>query len=727
MSFSNAIHRRRGRTAIHPGPKSLSGFGLTVIMAAGLVATFAGPVSAVSTTLNVAYITDFGGGLADPNPPNPSPPGSSIFTDAITGSPLPNGGTYNGATFVDVPISAIDANPATALSGFDTAILFQVCTIGSHPTAMGAINSFLAGGGKVMIFDADGCSTNTAGGAIGITADYSGFLFPFTTDSPGPLGAQNQPYTFEEANSLTAGLPPVGTPIPDDAIGDGNVFVSHVGGWCQSLQGQNVNGVNSIIEAYARTASGGLVIYEGEDFWFSDVHSFLIPSGGDPHLKLVFDNMLAQAWNPDGLPCTNPASGIKLDPADATNTIGTPHTDTATVVNHDGTPEAGVTVNFVIVSGPDAGQTGTGVTDVNGQATFTFTDTTAPGTDVVEASFTDANGTVEHSNQAMKHWTQIPTVLTYTGPTTSDFNDPATVSARLTDGGGNGVAGEPIVFTLNGAETCTGTTDASGDAPCVITPGEPAGSYTLTASFAGDVSHVASSTSATFVVTLEETTTTYTGPTVIANGVPTTLSGVLKEDGLTPISGRTLTLTLGTGVTAQSCTTGPTDLAGSASCTLTPAQPLGPGTVRADFAGDAFYLPSFDSASTVSFAFVGQGSFVIGDGNGAVGQHVTFWGAQWWRLNTLSGGAASASFKGYALDPATPSCGTTWSTGPGNSPPPPAGPLPSFMGVIVSSSTSKAGSSISGNTVHIVVVTTDPGYAPNPGHPGTGTVVATFC
>ena len=49
------------------------------------------------------------------------------------------------------------------------------------------------------------------------------------------------------------------------------------------------------------------------------------------------------------------------------------------------------------------------------------------------------------------------------------------------------------------------------------------------------------------------------------------------------------------------------------------------------------------------------------------------------------------------------------------------------MAVIVSSSISKAGSTISGNTVQEVIVKTNPGYAPNPGHAGTGTVVATIC
>jgi hypothetical protein len=49
------------------------------------------------------------------------------------------------------------------------------------------------------------------------------------------------------------------------------------------------------------------------------------------------------------------------------------------------------------------------------------------------------------------------------------------------------------------------------------------------------------------------------------------------------------------------------------------------------------------------------------------------------------------------------------------------------MAVVVSSSISKSGSAISGDAKRIVVVKTDPGYASDPGHAGTGTVVATVC
>jgi hypothetical protein len=130
------------------------------------------------------------------------------------------------------------------------------------------------------------------------------------------------------------------------------------------------------------------------------------------------------------------------------------------------------------------------------------------------------------------------------------------------------------------------------------------------------------------------------------------------------------------------------------------------------------------------YASPAGGNFVIGDGsagNLAPGQitngaDVTFWGAQWNKLNTLTGGPAPSAFKGYDGTSGTPSPGGTWTTGPGNSARPPAS-IPTYMAVIVSSDITKAGSAITGDVVHIVIVHTEPGYASDPGHPGTGTVV----
>jgi len=131
------------------------------------------------------------------------------------------------------------------------------------------------------------------------------------------------------------------------------------------------------------------------------------------------------------------------------------------------------------------------------------------------------------------------------------------------------------------------------------------------------------------------------------------------------------------------------------------------------------------SVTWVAFA-PGGGGFVISDLKDVAGGPVYWWGAQWWKRDHLSSGLAPASFKGFEKSNLAPWCGQTWTTRPGNSPKPPS-TVPGTMAVIVASHVSKQGPVISGDIVHIVLVRTNPGYGPNPGHTGTGTIVAQLC
>ena len=126
------------------------------------------------------------------------------------------------------------------------------------------------------------------------------------------------------------------------------------------------------------------------------------------------------------------------------------------------------------------------------------------------------------------------------------------------------------------------------------------------------------------------------------------------------------------------------------------------------------------------FEFPAGGQFVVGDLAAVGGARVNFWGAQWVQNNPMSGGEGPNAFKGFQNGNTTPTCGATWTSDPGNSAPPPA-TVPEFMGVIVSSDVTKSGSVISGNIEKIVVVRTEPGYGPAPGHRGYGEVVAIIC
>jgi len=99
---------------------------------------------------------------------------------------------------------------------------------------------------------------------------------------------------------------------------------------------------------------------------------------------------------------------IILTPPFAVNPEGTTHTVTATVRDNLANPVAGVTVTFTIISGPNMGDTGTAVTDVNGEASITYTGDGGAGTDIIEGSFTDSNTQQIKTDTAEKVWDSTP-------------------------------------------------------------------------------------------------------------------------------------------------------------------------------------------------------------------------------------------------------------------------------------------------------------------------------
>ena len=696
---------------------------LTVAMLLGLAFAAFSPAAHAATSTKVAYVTDFGAGVNDS-----AFPGSSIFNNAVGGAPLPNGGTYNGATFTNVPISTIDGNPATALTGYDTVVLYMVCSIGSHPIALGAINTFLANGGKVMIFDSDACAPSAHG-----AANWSGFLFPFATTSPGPVGLAGN-YLAVVPSSLTTGLT-VG-PQPADAVGDANVFTSPAGPWCAAITAQSdISGQPpGIVEAYARTPGGGLAIYEGEDFWFTWKGTSLGPADL-AHLKQVFDLVLAQPFNPDGLPsglsCPIPASGIVLKPPAQTHLTGATATVTATVTDNVGSPVSGTTVTFKVVSGPDAGLTGTGTspTDASGNASFDITGPT-PGTDTVEATFVDSLGTTHTSNDVTVDW-EAPITATGKDISATEGASFSGTVATFTDPDTGATASEYTAsINWGDATTSTGTVSGPTGGPFSVngthTYAEE-GTYTVTVTIA-DTDFAANSATTRSTATVADAALTATCAT--AANTSTSFSGPVANltdaDPNGTVSDYTASVDWGDASSSGGTVTGPSGgpfvVSGSHTYGTT-----GTFTITVSVA-DAGGSKTTVSCKVLIFTSLASGSCVIGDGNAATGTAVTFWGAQWWKANDLSDGSAPASFKGFENEPSgLPPCGTSWSTSPGNSVPPPSGPLPAFMAVIVSSSISKSGSTISGNTVKEVIVKTNPGYAPNPGHTGRGTVVATIC
>ena len=177
---------------------------------------------------------------------------------------------------------------------------------------------------------------------------------------------------------------------------------------------------------------------------------------------------------------------------------------------------AGTSITFTATITPASGSTATPTGSVSffdgttllgrgtvaaGLATYT-TAALATGTHNIVAEYTgDANYSGSLSNNlaiTVNAAGGAATTLTYNGPTTFTNGSAATLSAVLTQAtDGTPVTGVSVLFTLGRggtAQTCSGTTSSNGTATCSITTvSQPSGADTVSASFAGNSSDLASS------------------------------------------------------------------------------------------------------------------------------------------------------------------------------------------------------------------------------------------
>ncbi|MGH7767602.1 MAG: Ig-like domain-containing protein [Candidatus Binatia bacterium] len=138
-------------------------------------------------------------------------------------------------------------------------------------------------------------------------------------------------------------------------------------------------------------------------------------------------------------------SNIALSPATASNTVGAQHTVIASVTDRGGAPAPGTTVTFNVISGPNAGDNGTGATDANGQASFTYTGDGGVGTDQIRASFVTAAGDLRLSNIVTNDWTPVPNTPPVADPQSVTATEDAPKDITLT---GSDVDDDPLTFTI---------------------------------------------------------------------------------------------------------------------------------------------------------------------------------------------------------------------------------------------------------------------------------------
>jgi hypothetical protein len=360
---------------------------------------------------------------------------------------------------------------------------------------------------------------------------------------------------------------------------------------------------------------------------------------------------------------------------------------------------------------------------------------------------------------------QLPTSITtslsgggHTGTSISVPGGTAVTDSATLSGTNAATATGTVTYTVFDDSNCTHAVN-TGTALSITTPGQlpnsaavtlnTAGTYYWQAAYSGDTNNASStSTCGAETETVSQTTAPTTVTTSLSDGTHTGANlSVPPNTGVTDqatvhgtnaaSAGGTVTYTVySDGQCAHSVASGGTKPVTNGTGGVSNAVSLAnAGTYywQASYSGDGNNASSVsrcgDEVETVTQPARFAGAFVIGDksaGAPTVGKSINFWGAQWAKKNSLSGGSAPAAFKGFADTPTSPSCGTNWKTRPGNSSNPPS-TLPSQIIVIVSSKVTKSGSSIGGDTVHLVLVNVGPGYGPNPGHAGNGTIASVIC
>jgi hypothetical protein len=171
---------------------------------------------------------------------------------------------------------------------------------------------------------------------------------------------------------------------------------------------------------------------------------------------------------------------MTLDPPTAENLRGTDHTVTATLTDDEGDPVVGATIEFEVTGVNPTTTPGTGVTDVNGEATFTYTGANL-GNDTISACYNaddSADGSCEAVASARKTWVIGPpaslelTPATATNPVDTEH----CVTAAVEDAADNPTPGITVRFSVTGSVTTSGseTTDAAGEAEfCYTGPALP--------------------------------------------------------------------------------------------------------------------------------------------------------------------------------------------------------------------------------------------------------------
>ena len=254
---------------------------------------------------------------------------------------------------------------------------------------------------------------------------------------------------------------------------DGSTVVS-----INNVNGGNPYGIRSSNSAYYRnndiSDGGGAIATQLDGLTVVLSLTASVAKGVTNHIKLAIadtsDNLLdsgvfIRAGSFTSIP------NLYLEPATATGQTGASHTVTA-IASLNGVPQTGLNIGFEVTGGPNSGETGSGTTDAQGKASWSYAGEGGEGTDTIQAAAT-IGGSLETSNHVYRVW-EMPS----NAPPTADAGPDQTVEANTAGGAlveldGSGSADDgnllPLVYSWSWTEAGI-TKTASGVTATVKLP-----------------------------------------------------------------------------------------------------------------------------------------------------------------------------------------------------------------------------------------------------------------
>lgn len=299
----------------------------------------------------------------------------------------------------------------------------------------------------------------------------------------------------------------------------------------------------------------------------------------------------------------------------------------AVTVSFTVSPQAGVSLipSGVVTVKASTGQSCT-ASAPSGSCMLTFT---TAGTRTLTAKYPgDSNFTGSTSisfGEAVKKYPTTTAVATSGSPSTIGQAVTFTATISTPSGGGPVPDGETVTFKRSGTTTPLGTAITSGGHATFTTsttPGSaylPAGTFTISATYSGDVTFAASTGSVKQVVNKFSSATAVTSslnPSHVGDPVTFTAT-VTPSTGSIP-NGETVTFKKGTTILGTGTTTG-----GQASF-ATSVLPAGTNTITAVYAGDANYATSSGIVKQLVNKFATTTTVGSSQNPSTSGQSVTF-------------------------------------------------------------------------------------------------------